>query len=174
MRTVATNLTGITIRFAQPEDVGTILAFIKALAEFEKLSHEVSATPETLRKTLFGERPAAEVLLAEDRGDAVAFALFFGNYSTFLARPGIYLEDLFVHPPYRGRGIGTALITYLARLAVERGCGRLEWSVLDWNAPAIKVYQALGAVPLKEWVGQRVTGGALTALARRFDDEFAG
>lgn len=174
MKAVPTNCSGVTIRFAQPEDVHTILTFIEALAAFEKLSHEVTATPETLRATLFGDNPAAEVLLAEDRGRAVAFALFFRNYSTFLARPGIYLEDLFVDPEYRGRGIGTALITYLARLAVERGCGRLEWSVLDWNASAIKVYQALGAVPLKEWIGQRVTGGALTALARRFDDEFAG
>lgn len=174
MRTIQTKLPGITIRTAVAKDVPVILEFIEALADFERLRHEVEATEETLRATLFGDRPAAEVLIAEDAGQPAGFALFFANYSTFLARPGIYLEDLFVHPPFRGRGIATALITYLARLGVERGCGRLEWSVLEWNKEAIRVYESLGAAPLEEWVGQRVSGAALTALARRFDHEFAG
>jgi GNAT superfamily N-acetyltransferase len=154
-----------TIRFGTPEDVSTIFALIKGLAEYERLSHEVVGTEELLREHLFGERRYVEVLLAEADGRPVGFALFFHNYSTFLTRPGIYLEDLFVLPDERGRGYGKALLSALGRLAVERGCGRLEWSVLDWNEPSIKFYRSLGAVGLDEWTVNRVTGQALHNLA---------
>ena len=136
----------------------------RALAEYEKLSHEVVATEAALAQTLFGERPAAEVLLAEEGGRAVGFALFFQNYSTFLGKPGIYLEDLFVEPAQRGKGLGKALLQAVARLAVERGCGRFEWAVLDWNTPAIGFYESLGARPLNDWTVMRVTGEALRKL----------
>lgn len=156
----------IRIQPASVDDVPVILEMIRGLAEYEKLSAEVSATEEQLRRTLFGDRPAAEVLLAYD-GDACAgFALFFTNYSTFLAKPGIYLEDLFVKPEVRGRGIGKALLTRLAQLAVERCCGRVEWAVLDWNAPAIAFYKTIGAVPMDEWTVFRLTGHALLELGR--------
>ena len=154
-----------TIRFARPDDVPTILRLIRALADYERLSHEVSATEEALRDHLFGERPFCEVLMAEADDRPVGFALFFHNYSTFLARPGIYLEDLFVVPEARGRGYGKALLSGLARLAVERRCGRLEWSVLDWNEPSINFYKAVGAVPMDEWTVFRVAGAALATLA---------
>ena len=153
-----------TIRFAQPSDVPTIFGLIKGLAEYERLAHEVTGTEELLRGHLFGARRYVEVILAEVEGRTVGFALFFHNYSTFLARPGIYLEDLFVLPEERGRGYGKALLSCLARIAVERGCGRLEWSVLDWNEPSIDFYKALGAVPMDEWTVFRVTGDALTRL----------
>ncbi len=153
-----------TIRFAQPSDVPTIFGLIKGLAEYERLAHEVTGTEELLREHLFGARRYAEVILAEADGRTVGFALFFHNYSTFLARPGIYLEDLFVLPEERGRGYGKALLSCLARIAVERECGRLEWSVLDWNEPSIDFYKALGAVPQDEWTIFRVTGDALTHL----------
>lgn len=153
------------IRFAQAADTAVILGFIRALAEYEKLEHECVATEETLRATLFGEKPYAEVLLIEEEGKAHGFALFFHNYSTFLARPGIYLEDLFVNPAARGKGYGKALLAKLAELAVERGCGRLEWSVLDWNQPSIDFYLSLGARPMDEWTVYRVDGDALGALA---------
>ena len=152
------------IRPARPEDVAAVLRLIRGLAEYEKLAHEVVATEAALRATLFGDRPAAEVLLAEEDGQAVGLALFFRNYSTFLARPGIYLEDLFVEPAFRGRGIGKALLQAVARLAVQRGCGRFEWSVLDWNTPAIRFYEALGARPMSDWTVMRVTGEALRRL----------
>ncbi len=173
-RTVSTRIPGVCLRWAEKEDVPVILGFIEALADYEKLSHEVKATEEALSSCLFGERRYAEVVLAEKEGEPVGFALFFHSFSTFLARPGIYLEDLFVLPDHRGQGIATAMVAFLARLAMERGCGRLEWAVLDWNAPAIKVYRSLGAVALDDWIGQRVTGQALTELAQRFDDDFAG
>jgi len=153
-----------SIRPARPADVPAILRLIRALAEYEKLAHEVVATEDALRETLFGPRPAAEVLLAEEGGAAVGLALFFPNYSTFLARPGIYLEDLFVESAHRGRGIGKALLQAVARLAVQRGCGRFEWSVLDWNASAIRFYEALGARPMSDWTVMRVTGEALRRL----------
>ena len=153
-----------TIRFAQPSDVPTIFGLVKALAEYERLSHKVTGTEELLGEHLFGQRRYAEVILAEAGGRTVGFALFFHNYSTFLARPGIYLEDLFVLPDERGRGYGKALLSCLARIAVERGCGRLEWSVLTWNEPSINFYKALGAVPMDEWAVYRVTGDALTRL----------
>ena len=152
------------LRPAVRGDVPEILRLIRALAEYERLSHEVVATEAALAATLFGEAPAAEVLLAEEQGRAVGFALFFRNFSTFLARPGIYLEDLFVEPAYRGRGIGKALLQAVARLAVQRGCGRFEWSVLDWNTPAILFYEALGARPMSDWTVMRVTGEALRRL----------
>ena len=153
------------IRPATVADAPVILELIRALAEFEKLAHEVVATEADVRRTLFGERPAAEVLIAEDAGAAVGFALYFTSYSTFLARPGLYLEDLFVRPAARGRGIGKALMVALARIAVERDYGRFEWSVLDWNADAIRFYRGLGAVGQDAWTVQRVTGDALRRLA---------
>jgi GNAT superfamily N-acetyltransferase len=154
-----------TIRFGRPDDVPTIFALIRGLAEYEKLSEAVVGSEDLLREHLFGERPFVETLLAETEGRAVGFALFFHNYSTFLTRPGIYLEDLFVLPEERGRGYGKALLAGLARLAFERGCGRLEWSVLNWNEPSIQFYKALGAVPMDEWTVNRVTGEALERLA---------
>ena len=163
-----TRIPGLVIRVAEKEDAGLILRFIKGLAEYEKLSHEVTATEELLRETLFGARQVAEVAIGEYRGDAVAFALFFHNYSTFLGRPGIYLEDLFVKPEMRGLGFGKALLAYLAKLATERKCGRVEWSVLDWNSPAIRFYQKLGAVAKDEWTVHRLTGEALDRLAKEF------
>jgi len=154
-----------TVRSGEAQDTARILALIRELAEYERLSHMVSATEEGLRDTLFGERPAAEVLLAEVEGDAVGFALFFPNYSTFLGRGGIYLEDLYVRPAFRGRGLGRALLVRLAALARERGAGRLEWSVLDWNEPAIGFYRNLGAEPLDGWTTFRLSGDALDRLA---------
>jgi GNAT superfamily N-acetyltransferase len=152
------------VRTAAPADVPTLFKLIQALAEYEKLSHAVTGSPELLKEHLFGERPFAEAIVAEYGGEVVGFGLFFHNYSTFLTRPGIYLEDLFVLPEYRGRGIGKKLITYLAGLAVERNCGRLEWSVLDWNSPAIAFYKGIGAQILDEWRICRVTGDSLKKL----------
>lgn len=157
----------IVIRAARETDCALILSFIRGLAEYEKLAHEVIADEPALRATLFGARPAAEVVIAEDGGEPVGFALFFTSYSTFLARPGLYLEDLFVLPAARGRGVGQALMIELARICVARGYGRFEWSVLDWNTPAIEFYARLGAKPQSEWTVQRVTGAALEALAAR-------
>ena len=154
------------IRSAAEHDAPAILAFIRKLGEYERLSHEVVATEEQLRATLFGPRPAAEVLIAEWTGTPAGFALFFHNYSTFLAQPGIYLEDLFVDVDKRGNGIGRALLIRLAQIAVERGCGRLEWSVLDWNEPSIGFYKKLGAKPMDEWTIFRVTGDGLQDMAR--------
>jgi GNAT superfamily N-acetyltransferase len=156
---------GLILRFATPDDVPAIFELIKALADYEKLSHQVSGSVEELKQHLFGEHPYAEVVLAELEEKAVGFALFFHNYSTFLTRPGLYLEDLFVLPEYRRQGIGKALIVYVAQLAVLRGCGRLEWSVLDWNQPAIDFYQYMGASILEDWRICRVTGEALTQLS---------
>lgn len=155
----------LVIRPAVAADVPLILRFIRALADYERLAGEVVATEEGLQATLFGARPVAEVLIAEWRGVPVGFALFFHTYSTFLGRPGLYLEDLFVEPAQRGRGIGRTLLVHLARLALERGCGRFEWSVLDWNEPAIRFYRHLGAQPMNDWTVQRVTGAALARLA---------
>jgi GNAT superfamily N-acetyltransferase len=156
----------LKIRSAVAADCATILQFIRELGEYERLSHEVTADEASLRATLFGAHPAAEVLLAEHDGATAAFALFFHTYSTFLAKPGLYLEDLFVRPTHRRHGIATALMRELARIAVDRGCGRFEWSVLNWNRPALDFYQRLGAVPMSEWTVQRVTGDALADLAR--------
>ncbi len=155
----------INIRSAVPADLDVIHGFILALAEYERLSHEVRADKQVLGRHLFGERPMAEVLIAELDGKPVGFALFFHNFSTFEGRPGIYLEDLFVDPAARGAGIGKALLVKLAQLAVERDCARLEWWVLDWNEPAIAFYRSLGARPMDEWTVNRVDGEALKALA---------
>lgn len=153
------------IRPAVRADLPLILEFIRGLADYERLAHEVVATEALLERWLFGERPVAEVLLAERGGTPAGFALFFHNFSTFLGRPGIYLEDLFVRPEHRGHGVGRRLLGELARLAVARGCGRLEWSVLDWNESAIGFYRSLGAVAQDEWTVYRVTGDALLRLA---------
>lgn len=156
----------IALRFATAADVPQILRFIGALAEYEKLAPEVIASEAGLRATLFGERRYAEVVLAECDGAAAGFALFFHNYSTFLGKPGIFLEDLFVDPSYRQRGIGAALLRFLARLSVERGCGRLEWSALNWNQLAIDFYLQLGATPMSGWHNYRLTGESLQRLAQ--------
>jgi GNAT superfamily N-acetyltransferase len=150
---------------AEEGDMALILDFIRQLAVYEKLEHEVVADEERLRATLFGEHSFAEVVIAEHQGEPAGFALFFHNYSTFLARPGLYLEDLFVRPELRGRGIGKLLLQMLARIAVDRGCGRFEWWVLDWNEPAIRFYRRLGAQSMDEWTVFRVTGDALLKLA---------
>ena len=154
------------IRPATEADVPAIADLIRGLARYEKLEQDVTMTEELLAKSLFGPRPYAETLLAEESGKPIGFALFFHNFSTFLALPGIYLEDLFVVPEHRGRGVGRALLKELARIAVERGCGRLEWSVLDWNRDAIGFYERLGATPNSEWTVYRLTGEALTVLGR--------
>ena len=154
------------IRRATSADVPAIARLIRALADYEKLSHTVVLDEARLRDHLFGPRPYAEVLIAEDGGLTVGFALFFHNYSTFLGKPGIYLEDLFVLPEARGRGHGKALLVELARIAVERGCGRMEWSVLNWNTPSIEFYKRLGAEPMHEWSVYRLTGAALERLSR--------
>lgn len=161
-------MSDLVIRFAVPDDIATVLGFIRDLAEYEKLLHEVVADEQSLRATLFGVRPAAEVLIAEHGSEPVGFALFFQTYSTFLARPGLWLEDLFVRPAARGKGVGGALMSALARIAVQRNYGRFEWNVLDWNEPAIKFYASLGARPMSDWTGQRVTGDALHALAQKW------
>ena len=155
----------LSIRAASEHDVALILSFIRKLAEYEKLSHEVVATEDGLRHYLFGERPMAEVSLAYWADEAVGFALFFHNFSTFLGRPGIYLEDLFVNPEHRGKGIGKALVVHLARLAMERRCGRLEWAVLNWNEPSIRFYRNLGAIGKDDWTIYQVTGEGLQWLA---------
>lgn len=157
----------IELRPANAADVPQILAFIRELAEYENLAHEVVADEAMLATQLFGERPAAEVVIAEVQGQPAGFALFFHNFSTFLGQRGLYLEDLYVRPAYRGSGLGRRLMVHLAKLAVERGCGRFEWWVLDWNAPAIAFYRELGALPMDEWTVQRVSGDALKALAAR-------
>jgi GNAT superfamily N-acetyltransferase len=156
----------MNIRMATEEDLPTILRFIRELAEYERLAHAVVATEDSLRATLFGNPRFAEVLIGEDDGEAFGFALFFHNYSTFLARPGVYLEDLYVRPDLRGRGYGRALLGRLAELAIERNCGRVEWAVLNWNESAIRFYRSLGALPMDQWTVYRVTGEALEQLAR--------
>jgi GNAT superfamily N-acetyltransferase len=156
----------LLIRPAEAADVPLIAELIRGLARFEKLEHEVTMTEERLAENLFGQHRYAETLIAEEAGVSVGFALFFHNFSTFLAQPGIYLEDLFVIPEHRGRGIGRALLRQLARVAVERGCGRLEWSVLDWNRDAVDFYERLGARPNSEWTVYRLAGEALNALGR--------
>jgi GNAT superfamily N-acetyltransferase len=155
----------IRIKPASPADTPIILQLIRELAEFERLLHEVQATEEQLREQLFGARPGAEVVIARMGDEVAGFALFFHNFSTFLAKPGLYLEDLYVRQKFRGQGCGEALLRYLARTALERGCGRLEWSVLDWNVRAIDFYKSLGAVQMDQWTVHRVTGDALVKLA---------
>ncbi|MFN3435262.1 MAG: GNAT family N-acetyltransferase [Sphingomonas sp.] len=154
------------IRPATPADVATILGFVRDLATFEREPDAVEATEDSLHEALFGPWAAAEAVIAEDGDGALGFALFFHNFSTWTGRRGLYLEDLYVTPAARGKGVGTALLRHLARLAVERGCGRFEWAVLDWNADAIAFYRQMGAVGLEEWTVQRVAGAALDRLAR--------
>lgn len=155
----------IVLRDATPADVGTLLRLIRALAAYEKLAHEVSATEDLLRAALFGAKPAAHALLCEIDGNAVGFAVWFYNFSTFVGRPGIYLEDLYVEPAHRKRGVATAVFKHLARRAMDENCGRFEWAVLNWNEPAIKFYERIGSVPMSEWHVRRLSGDNLKALA---------
>jgi GNAT superfamily N-acetyltransferase len=155
-----------TLRAAAPSDVSAIVGLIRELAEFEKLTHLVEVTPQSLHPQLFGERPAAEAVVAERDGVVIGFALFFTNFSTFLGKPGLYLEDLYVQPAHRGGGVGRALLTHLAALANARGYGRFEWSVLDWNVNAIRFYEKMGATLMPEWRICRVTGAALRDFGR--------
>ncbi|MBX3708598.1 MAG: GNAT family N-acetyltransferase [Gammaproteobacteria bacterium] len=155
------------MKSATVNDIPLILSFIKELADYEKLPHEVLATEEVLRESLFGEKPVAEVLLGYLNDEPVSFLVFFHNFSTFLGKPGLYLEDIFVRPEARGKGIGQKMLAYLAHLAQARNCGRMEWSVLDWNEPAINFYQRLGAKPMSEWTVYRVTDNELNELAAK-------
>jgi GNAT superfamily N-acetyltransferase len=155
----------VQIRHAGPEDAQLVLGFIRELAEYERLSHAVVATEADLRRSLFGAEPFARALIASLDGSEVGFAVYFFNYSTFVGRPGLYLEDLFVRPAARGRGVGRALLAQLAQIAVERDCGRMEWAVLDWNEPAIRFYRSLGASPNDEWTTYRLSRDALGRLA---------
>lgn len=155
-----------SIRFAKPDDTPLILSFIKALAEYEDMLDLVVATPEGLKKSIFTENHA-EVVIGEYEGKPVGFALFFHNYSTFLGQSGLYLEDLFIYPEYRGKGLGKILLSFLAKLALDRGCGRMEWACLDWNAPSIGFYKSLGATPMDEWTTYRLAGEALNDLAKK-------
>jgi GNAT superfamily N-acetyltransferase len=161
----ASDTPAFSLRPAELRDVGAIVGLIRELAEFENLGHLLQVTPEKLRPHLFGEKPVAEALVAESAGEVVAFALFFTNFSTFLAQPGLYLEDLYVKPSQRGRGVGEALLTRLVRTAAERGYGRFEWSVLDWNENAIRFYQRMGAAVLPDWRICRISGEGLAAFA---------
>ncbi|WP_028079173.1 GNAT family N-acetyltransferase [Solimonas soli] len=156
----------VRLRAAAVEDCALLLSLIRALAQYEKLEHECVATEAALREHLFGPRPYAEAIIAEAGGEAAGFALFFHHYSTFVGKPGIWLEDLFVQPAFRGFGIGKRLLAEVARIGVERGCGRYEWTVLDWNEPAIRFYDSLGAELKREWIINRVSGAALQRLAR--------
>lgn len=165
---ISTAVPDFTIRPSTIDDCATILGFIKELAEYEKLSHEVVATVEILQETLFSEHTYAEVLIGEFEGTPVGYALFFHNFSTFTGRPGIYLEDIYVQPPMRGRGMGKSLLSYIAKLAVERKCTRVEWSVLDWNEPSIQFYRSIGAAPMDGWTVQRLDGQELTDFAAQF------
>lgn len=155
---------GVLLRAAELRDVQAIVALIRELAEFEKLTHLLQVTPERLRPHLFGEKPVAEALVAENGGEVIGFALYFTNFSTFLAQPGLYLEDLYVQPAHRGKGVGEALLTRLGRTAAERGYGRFEWSVLDWNENAIRFYERMGATVMPDWRVCRISGEALAGF----------
>lgn len=170
MSDAADRVTGIALRAATPGDVPLILALIRELAEYERLAHEAVATEAMLEQHLFGAVPRAEVVIASLDGTPVGFALYFHNYSTFTGRPGLYLEDLYVRPAARGAGIGRALMVHLARIAIERGCARFEWAVLDWNADAIRFYRSIGAVGMDAWRVQRLAGEALERLAQENGD----
>jgi GNAT superfamily N-acetyltransferase len=155
------------VRKARPDDLGTVLGLLRELADYEKLTHEVTFDDEEFGRYMFGERPMVDVLLAECAGESVGFALFYYDFSTFMGKPGIYLEDIFVRPEHRGHGHGKALVAGVAAEAIERGCARMKWSVLDWNEPAINFYRALGAEPMDEWTVWRISGEALEELASR-------
>ncbi len=157
--------TGLTIRPASEKDIPVLLSFIKKIAAYEKLSNEVKTTESDLKNSLFGEKPSAEAVIAALQNKPVGFAVYFHNFSTFMGKPGLYLEDLYVDEEHRGRGFGKAMLLYLARLAKDRNCARFEWSVLDWNEPAIRFYKNLGAAPMNEWTVFRVAGDALDKLA---------
>lgn len=172
-RFIDTTLSDFKLRFAEMDDVPLILEFIRELAIYERMLPDVVATEEALRESLF-ERKMAEVIIGELQGKPVAFALFFYNFSTFLGRPGIYLEDLFVKPEMRGQGIGEIILSFLAKLAIERKCGRLEWWCLDWNEPSVKFYRHLGAVPMDDWTVYRVSDEGLNKLAANFTDRHPG
>lgn len=166
-KVIDTRLSGFKLRFAQPSDASLILELIKELAEYEKMLDEVMAREDDLREFLF-EKKTAEVIIGEYQNEPVCFALFFHNFSTFLGRPGIYLEDLYVKPQMRGKGIGKIVLSFLARLALERRCGRLEWCCLDWNEPAINFYKHIGATPMDSWTTYRISDQHLNALAKEF------
>jgi GNAT superfamily N-acetyltransferase len=166
---IKTAIADFEIREAGINDIPVIMSFIRELAEYENLAHEVVATEEVLRNSLFGNRKVAEVILGYYKNKPVSFALFFHNFSTFLGKPGIYLEDLYVKPEMRGKGLGKIMFCYLAYLAKERGCGRVEWWVLDWNRPALDFYHSLGADAMSDWTVQRLSGAALDKLADQFD-----
>lgn len=166
---IDTRLENFTLRIAEVNDVPLILEFIKELAVYEKMLDQVVATEEILLESLFIKK-TAEVIIGEYQNQPVSFAIFFHNFSSFLGRPGIYLEDLFVKPEMRGKGIGKIMLSYLAKLCIERNCGRLEWSCLDWNEPSIAFYKQMGAIPMDEWTVYRVCDDALDKLATRFDD----
>ncbi|NLC03412.1 MAG: GNAT family N-acetyltransferase [Tissierellia bacterium] len=167
-KTIVTKYKDFKIRFATENDIGLILDFIKELAEYEKLLNEVVATEEVLKESLF-EKKAAEVVIAEYKGQPVGFALFFHNFSTFIGRPGLYLEDLYIRPEMRGKGYGKILLAFLAKLALERNCGRFEWWCIDWNQPSIDFYKSIGAIPMDEWTVFRVADEALIDLANEFN-----
>ena len=165
---LATSVPDFTIRSAIVDDCTQILSFIQELADYEKLGHEVVATPETLKETLFGEKAYAEVTIGEYQGKAIGYSLFFHNFSTFTGKPGIYLEDIYVQPSMRGKGYGKLMLAYIAKLAVQRNCTRVEWSVLDWNEPSIQFYRSIGAAPMDGWTVQRLDGSELTDFAQQF------
>lgn len=164
-RPIRTKIIGLTLRFATIDDVPVILELIKELADFEELSHEVIATEKKLKESLFGEHPVAEVIIADYFTKPVGFSLFFHNFSTFLGQPGIYIEDIYIKPEHRSIGIGKTILVYLAKLAMERGCGRIEWSVLDWNVNALNFYNELGAKAMDGWTVFRLTGKTLSSLS---------
>lgn len=164
---IDTKMNDFKLRFAEPKDAALILGFIKELAEYERMSKDVVATEEVLKESLF-ERRMAEVIIGEYKDKPVSFTLFFHNFSTFLGRPGLYLEDLYVKPEMRGKGIGKIILSFLAKLAIDRKCGRLEWSCLDWNEPSVKFYKQMGATPMDDWTVYRVADETLDTLARNF------
>ena len=163
---MSTTVSNFMIRPAAENDAATIFSLIKELADYEQLTHEVVATENDIRRSLFGEHPFAEALIGEYQRNPISFALFFYNFSTFIGKPGIYLEDLYVKPEYRSKGFGRKMLAYIARLAIKRSCGRFEWSVLDWNTPAIRTYDRLNAKPMQDWILYRLTGEALVELAK--------
>ncbi len=165
---ISTSIEDFTIRSTTADDCALILSFVQELADYERLSDAVVATTATLEETLFGERPYAEVTIGEYQGEAVGYSLFFHNFSTFTGRPGIYLEDIYIKPEMRGKGFGKLMLAYIAKLAVERNCTRVEWSVLDWNEPSIQFYRSIGAKPMDEWTVQRLDGRELASFAQQF------
>lgn len=165
--TINTKIDNLSFRFAGEKDIPLILSLIKELAVYEKMPDQVSASEESLKKSLFGDKKYAEVIIPEYKKTPVGYAIFFHNFSTFEGKPGLYLEDIYVKPEYRGKGIGKALLSYLAKIALERGCARFEWVVLDWNEPSIQFYKSLGAKPQDEWIIYRMEDGAMTKLAEK-------